>query len=66
MKLTNTEVKRLQERLQDIIQNIDANMDIVGNKEIAHTFLLPIRKVATEISDKIYIQTKDNLNDVNI
>ena len=66
MKLTNLEVKRLQERLQDIIQNIDANMEIVGNEEISMTFLQPIMKVATEMSDKIFIQTNDNINEVEV
>lgn len=66
MKLTNSEVKRLQERLQDIIQNIDANIEIVGNEEISITFLHPIMKVATEMSDKIFIQTKDNINEVEV
>lgn len=66
MKLTNLEVKKLQERLQDIIQNIDANMEIVGNEEISMTFLQPIMKAATEMSDKIFIQTKDNINEVEV
>ena len=66
MKLTNLEVKKLQERLQDIIQNIDANMEIIGNKTISTTFLHPIMKVATEMSDKIFIQTKDNINEVEV
>lgn len=66
MKLTNLEVKRLQERLQDIIQNIDANMEIVGNEEISMTFLQPIMKTATEMSDKIFTQTKDNINEVEV
>lgn len=66
MKLTNLEVKKLQERLQDIIQNIDANMEIVNNEEISITFLQPIMKVATEMSDKIFIQTKDNINEVEV
>ena len=66
MKLTNLEVKRLQERLQDIIQNINANMEIVTNEEISTTFLHPIMRVATEMSDKIFIQTKDNINEVDV
>jgi hypothetical protein len=66
MKLTNLEVKRLQERLQDIIQNIDANMEIISNEEISMNFLQPIMKVATEMSDKIFIQTKDTINEVDI
>lgn len=64
MKLTILEIKRLQERLYDIIHNIDDNMEIVNNENISMTFLQPIMKVAIEMSDKIFIQTKDNLNDV--
>ena len=66
MKLTNLEIKRLQERLQDIIQNINANMEMIDNEEISCTFLQPIMKVASEISDKVFIQTKDNINEVKI
>ena len=66
MKLTNLEVKKLQERLNDIIQNIDANMEIISNEEISITFLQPIMKVATEMSDKIFIQTKDTINEVEV
>ena len=66
MELTNTEVKMLQDRLGDIIQNINANMTVCGNEEISDTFLEPIMRIACDISDKIFIQTKDNKNEVNI
>lgn len=66
MRLTNLEVKNLQERLQDIIQNIDANMEIIGNDIISDEFLLPIMNMAVKISDELFIQTKDTINNINI
>jgi len=66
MKLTNTEVKLLQERLKDIINNIDSNMGIINNEEINETFLQPILDLTVNISDKVFIQTKDTLNEINI
>lgn len=66
MKLTMREVKELQERLNDIIQNINGNMEIISNKTISDMFLRPIMKTATEISDEIFIQTRDMTFDVEI
>lgn len=68
MKLTNLEVKRLQEKLHDIIQNIGTNLEMAEseNEEIAHAFIQPIMNLATEISDKVFIQTKDTVNEVKI
>lgn len=68
MKLTNLEVENLQQRLNDIIECIDVNREIIEqyNIDIAITFIQPIMDVATNISNQIFLQTKDNLNDVEI
>jgi hypothetical protein len=66
IKLTNTEVKSLQKSLHDIIQNIDANIQIINNKEISNLFLEPIMRLTTEMSDKVFIQTKDTINEINL
>lgn len=68
MKLTNLEVKNLQQSLNDIIECIDVNREIVEqyNVDIAITFIQPIMDVATKISNQIFLQTKDNLNDVEL
>ncbi len=68
MKLTNLEVKNLNQCLNDIIECIDANREIVEqyNVDIAITFIQPIMDVATNISNQIFLQTKDNLNDVEL
>ena len=66
MELKNSEVKLLQERLHDIINNIEANMEIINNNEINEIFLEPIMRVVTNISDKVFIQTKETLNNVKL
>lgn len=68
MKLTNLEVKNLQQSLNDIIECIDVNREIVEqyNVDVAITFIQPIMDVATNISNQIFLQTKDNLNDVEL
>ncbi len=66
MKLTNTQVKLLQERLHDIINNVDANIEIINDETINDAFLRPIMRLATDMSDKIFIQTKDTINEVEI
>lgn len=68
MKLTNLEVENLQQRLNDIIECIDVNREIIEqyNIDIAITFIQPIMDVATNISNQIFLQTKDNLNDVEL
>lgn len=68
MKLTNLEVENLQQRLNDIIECIDVNRELMEqyNVDIAITFIQPIMDVATNISNQIFLQTKDNLNDVEL
>ena len=66
MNLKNSEVEQLQKRLQDIIQNIEANMEIINDKTISDNFLFPIMKLATKISDDIFVQTKDTVNHIEV
>ncbi len=66
MKLTNREVKDLQKRLDDIIQNITVNMEMMESKDIPIYFLEPILRVAVDISDKVFIQTKDTENEIKL
>lgn len=66
IKITNIQVQQIQERLQDIIDNISGNIEVLNNKEISDVFLRPILTIAIEISDEIYIQTRNNINDVEI
>jgi len=66
MTLTNQQLKCLQNGLRDIVNNIEANMDIIGNEEINNTFFLPIMKIAADISDKVFTQTKDTIHEINL
>lgn len=66
MKITNSQVQQIQTRLKDIIDNIVANMEILGDEELSDTFLRPILTIAIQISDEVFIQTKDNINEVEI
>ena len=66
IKISNTEVKALQKGLHDIIHNIEANIEVINNYKITDIFMEPIAKFAAEISDKIYVQTKDTVNEINL
>lgn len=67
VNLTNTEVKNVKDRLDDIIQNISGNMEVLGKGgELSFTFLEPIMNKAVEIADRLYLQTKDTINEIEI
>jgi len=59
MNLTNQQIKDLKNKLDDIINNIDSNIEILSNEEISNYFLRPILNKAISIQDQIYLQTKD-------
>jgi len=64
VKLTNNEVKIIQERLHDIIRNIEENM--TTNQKLNDVFLLPIINTATKISDTLFEQTRDKIHEVEV
>lgn len=66
INLTNKQVKELQNVLHDIIQNIGANMEVLGNEDISNYFIQPIMNCATDMSDKVFIQTKDTINEIKL
>ena len=66
MKVNNQQLKEIQKSLQDIIDNIAVNMDMIQDEEIKMTFLQPIMKSATDISDKVFIQTRNTIHEINL
>lgn len=66
MKLTNEQVKKVQKALSDILTNIEVNMEILGDEKLSDYFLQPIIKCTADISDKVFIQTKDTINEINL
>ena len=66
MKVNNQQLKEIQKSLQDIIDNIAVNMDMIQDEEIKMTFFQPIMKSATDISDKVFIQTRNTIHEINL
>ena len=64
MKIKNKDVTKVQASLNEIIESISANMASLDNNELAIYFLQPIMKLACETSDKLFIQTRENENEV--
>lgn len=66
IKLTNAQVKDVQSRLHRIIDNIDCEMNSPGNKEIDDVFFEPLIRLAADLSDKVLLQTMNNINEIEI
>ena len=64
-KLTNQDVKVLQEQLHEILNQIDMSMDVVKKGSIKDV-LEPIKRLTVDISDKVFVQTKDSINIINL
>lgn len=66
IKLTNAQVKDVQSRLHRIIDHIDCEMNSPGNKEIDEVFFEPLIRLTADLSDKVLLQTMNNINEIEI
>jgi len=66
MNLTSQQIKELKNKLDDIINNINSNIEILSNEEISNYFLKPILNKAVSIQDQIYLQTKDVMINITL
>lgn len=66
IKITNQELKKVQAALSDILTNIESNIEVLGDEKLSDYFLQPIIRCTADISDKVFIQTKDTVNEIHL
>lgn len=66
IKITNEQLGKVLTSLKDILTNLEANIDILNDEELSEYFLVPMLKYVSKVSDKLFIQTRTTVNEINL